>query len=1098
MSETPSSTIRTRASVATQWKRSSVMSAYSTESVLGDVWPFIRGRRFVDASPMTGKRKLYNKKNKSKKSKKGGSSDTYYAKVGYGLAHGVLRLVHCIKVDGCTVWKDQDGVAITGEYRSFSTDRGTVRIYKGSQTQGVDSDWADGPAYRGLAWMAWDYIKLGTERTAEPAISVEGTFGDNDDDGLYSVGEVIQELHNSEYVGLGANASLCTVSDELLNNKLVSVKITSETTLQDVCDTLLPLDFAHARYEGRVLTLTRRFNAIDWDDADIPSITPDNCLEPSTIKPETPSEHVSAVDVRYTLVYDGDEGDDTEGEFNESATWRDAVSPECGAKPVTIQAEHIITEAKAAAFSAAKGNEQTLSKTTGSSVICQDTWALAKTAVGQPIKVYDEISKTTLRAWVASRVISAVENKIELEWDLDSTSSIHDSSTYGYETPTFDSYEPVNPRAVQIVELPRPLLTKTGVGILCARGSEVVNGFGIMASVDAGANFDYVDNSTTFAVYGTIKTAIGTSTGTLVIEGVSIDADALESVSSAQAEADTILAFVGTPPKHEILSIQTITQDGNGQLTLAILRGRLGTLQASHAVGEPVYMVQKSSLPIVEEPVAEPSPIVDTAANPSAGHAYLFRLPQRIIANVQASDDCADLTVNVAGEYNRPLPPVSVVSSSGVLFMGTDMPFTVTHNFWLSEGYPDVDFYEASALTVVPVVVSSLGRHVLSARSTGSSLVTITGAEMIAALSGHIGTDFSIEFFSKVSSRCSRTGTSVALKCPIIAGAFGVQVALNAGPIVRENAIKPSSLPIVASIVEGTRVRENAIKPSNPLAITAALGAGAEMRENTIKPASQLSIVATLNSGSVLRSSQIKMENPLAINIALNSSTMSGEAALPASSSIVFEMASDYGVTGASPISSWVSKTGSASFTPYNSANPILDTSNAVNGYAPARFTNDTMRSSAVLGMPVAANPRSIMCLVNPNAKTGRNYLWAYGTTQQLSVLLGDSYLSFEAWGSIYPSNTSATLSSYQLLTLTYDGTQVKLYKNSSLILTYIIALAATAETVFAIGGRQNYADGYATDASYLSLTGWNTCLSAAQIAEAITYFNTKYALTLS
>jgi hypothetical protein len=64
------------------------------------------------------------------------SSKTYYGTILYGIALGKIKLVHCIKGDSATVWKDQAGVEITGEYKDFDTDSGTCRIYKGF----VDAD----------------------------------------------------------------------------------------------------------------------------------------------------------------------------------------------------------------------------------------------------------------------------------------------------------------------------------------------------------------------------------------------------------------------------------------------------------------------------------------------------------------------------------------------------------------------------------------------------------------------------------------------------------------------------------------------------------------------------------------------------------------------------------------------------------------------------------------------------------------------------------------------------------------------------------------------------------------------------------------------
>jgi hypothetical protein len=243
-----------------------------------------------------------------------------------------------------------------------------------------------------------------------------------------------------------------------------------------------------------------------------------------------------------------------------------------------------------------------------------------------------------------------------------------------------------------------------------------------------------------------------------VISGVTIDADAIDSAASAQAEADTILGFIGTPPDHEIVSISTITQ-GTNQLTVSILRGRLGSAPAAHEAGAPVYLIRKANLPIVTAPITEPSPVVDTATNPTGGTAYLFHLPQRVVLNVQNEDDCDDVSVSVAGDYSRPLPPESVTGAT--TYTGSDLEFTVTVPLWRDEGYSAADFYESEDLYRVPVLIYNDQRTVLSKCSKGSDTVTVTASEINNAIGTDTTGTLTIQFYSYVSGRHSRTGTEI-------------------------------------------------------------------------------------------------------------------------------------------------------------------------------------------------------------------------------------------------------------------------------------------------------------------------------------------------
>jgi hypothetical protein len=771
-----SSEIITRKSQPTKKSRSSMVTSYDSSNLLNGVWPFIRGRRWATGWAISSAYNL--RTSKSSKGSKKGSSDTYYGTMLYGFALGPISLVHCIKSDGVTVWKDTDGVAISGSYLSLDTDVGTMRLYKGSWTQSVDAAtyFADGPAYRGRVYAVLINWKLGSEDTSEPSVEIEGTFGTSTA-GLVSPATVIEEAFTDKRIGLGASASLFSCEDGVVSATIkLAPKFEDETTIGDLCDNLLPLVWCYGRYDGAALSIQRcAVPPSDWDaDTEIPyfiseSVTAlmaqgfvPNCFEPVTIKPETPEERNTQTIVNWTLLYTGDKGDDTEGEYTQAASYADPVVLECGGKTTTVDASAIITESVAEDFTFKKHQQLRLSQTTGTCVFSIDLYDLDKTDYMSPIKVYDRISATWLHCRVTSRTIKDDGMTVEIEWQLDHTSLLYASSTCdSYEDPTFVSYAPVDPLAVRIVELPRPLASQAAVGILCARGNETVNGFGAYCSIDAGANYAYVDNYKGFAVYGTLSAALTTASASAVMTGVTVDADKLDSSSSAQAAADTILGFIDD----EIVSISTITE-GTEQLTISILRGRLGTAIAAHDAGAAVYLIKKSELPIVTSPITEPYPLVDTTASSSSGTTYLFHLPQRIALNTQVADDCDDVSVTVAGEYSRPLPPESVTASS-TIYSGAAMAFTVSPTTWTDEGYPAADFYDEDDLYVVPVIVYGSTRTGLSKRSKGSSSVTVTAAEIASATGSATTGTFDIQFYSYVSGRHSKTGTAITITISI-------------------------------------------------------------------------------------------------------------------------------------------------------------------------------------------------------------------------------------------------------------------------------------------------------------------------------------------
>jgi len=693
-------------------------------------------------------------------SKKSSGSDTYYGDILKLIGEGPVAMVHCIKVDSVTVWKDQDGKAITGEYVDLATDVGTVRVYKGSWTQPIDNIFSDGSAYRGTAYARGHKLKLGSERTSSPSIDIECTFGDADE-GLVSPVAVIRELLCDQRRGLGADESHFSADDGIEEETIaLAPKLVDEQSLQDLIDDVLPLVWCYARWEGQTLTIHRLYDAQDWDVSSIPAITDEICLEPISITPETPDERIVQTIVQWTQVYDDDEGDDTEGEYANVAVYRDPYAPQSGGKSTTIQADAIITESYASAFAQTKGHQLALSITTGTCAIPFTAFEFTATAFKKPIKVWERISQSWIRARVTSRTISEDGLSIELEWETDYTSSIHDAAIAGYQPIIVSSLDPVDPRAVRLVELPRCIVAAPTVGILCARGASHVNGYGIYVSTDAGANFTYAGNAKSFTIYGTIQSALTSGSSSMVVVGITLDADVLTSASSAQAAADTILAWIDD----EIVSISTVTQCPY-QVTVSMLRGRCGTVAVAHAAGTPVHIIQRAGLPIVTDPIVEPSPIANTALNPAAGAEYLLRLPQRVALKTQLADDVDDSEVHINGLYRRPLPVSSVAPSVITDWDGiSDISITVGTRTWRSAGYPGADFYEANELQIVPVLVGYTGvRHVLAARDSGQTTIIITAAEITAHLGGNDGY-FAIELFTMFQGRHSATSLSVSVE----------------------------------------------------------------------------------------------------------------------------------------------------------------------------------------------------------------------------------------------------------------------------------------------------------------------------------------------
>lgn len=1100
MANYPSATINTRYSVATQRKLSGLVESYSYDSMLGGVWPYIRGRRFVDCKALSDPKDQYSipsgggKKGGDKKG--GGSSEDWYGRILYRVALGPMPLLHCIKVDDVTVFKNQDGASVPDTGLDIRTDRGDVTIYKGTWEQSTDPDWPGASARRGKVYMAWHDLKLGSDRLTVPSIKVEGTFGDAAEDGLYSLGDILTELYTDPRIGLGAPASSIDIDENLIyNTRKFAVKIEDETNLQDFLDENLPLVFCRSRFDGQKLVVKQEFDAIDWET--VPSIGPRDWIEKPKILPESPTEKVSEVVVVWKEQYDGDEGDDAEGERENVSIYRDPARRDVPGKTVTIQANNIITRSIANNIALTKGAALALSKSTAKVSIPRGLFPYASTAIGSPIKLYDPKSSRWLRMRVVERSINFGEPVIDLDLDLDVTSSIHDSATIGYVAPSFYKLEPVDPQAVRLLELPRPFGEQVGVGVFCARGSRQVDGFGMAVSLDDGITYDYAGGARTFATYGTLQSVVSASDGTFVVGSIERDADLYESVSTALAEADTLIALIGNPPNHELVSVRLIQQDGGGQITLTALRGRLGSIAAAHVTGAPVFLIRRSLLPVITAPLTEPTPLINTALDPSGGREYLVRLPQKAGGNVQVTDDCTDWPISINGTYRRPISPFAI-SLDGGRYTAVDMTFQVDPQLWRSEGYAAADFYELTDITIVPVIEVNGLRTVLAERPYG--VVTISAAEMATALEDTISSDFTIEFFTFTAGRHSSSGSVITLTRDYI---VQLQPVGTSGGVIDPDGLDPvdiDGLDLIgssASVFGGGQML-GMIRQQDIVGNSAAALAGALRGQDLIDEVPLLGDPAACIDGQSVRGRNVKVINTIGNAASAFTGSTIKELGLPAEENLVWQLDSDYADDSSGSIV-WPTVGGELVFQTF-SGSPIIDRNDSVNGHNPIRVTNDQIRSTAYSGLPVgAANPKTYAILVKSNSTgTGYGYLCGFNTSGEVSFLVNSSgLLSYERWPTVYPSSQYGSDGEWHWLTIVYNGSTFSLYDGATLIRQDTIT-ASDSLYYCSIGCRSRYTNAKTPDASFLQVLTWNKALTVDEIAQAAQTIGRTYNLTLT
>jgi hypothetical protein len=224
---------------------------------------------------------------------------------------------------------------------------------------------------------------------------------------------------------------------------------------------------------------------------------------------------------------------------------------------------------------------------------------------------------------------------------------------------------------------------------------------------------------------------------------------------------------------------------------------------------------------------------------------------------------------------------------------------------------------------------------------------------------------------------------------------------------------------------------------------------------------------------------------------------------------LIWQLLSDTNVVSLSnAVSSWVTKDSLHSFNQTTSGiQPVIDSSDLLNGIAPIRFTNDYLISASSVNLPIGADPFTISCLVRCRSALGTggdtnySYIWGYGgtvNTDQPRALGCRRSGSTVWWG--YTSAVSSIDSddSYPyLITMTYDGLILKLYRNIVLIGSGE-EYRDTRETQFTIGTWLSVLSERVADCSFWEISTWNKSISSLELSRYINYINNRYKLNLT
>jgi hypothetical protein len=254
--------------------------------------------------------------------KSGGGTKNYFATFAAAVCHGTVSTIREIWFDDEQVWT---GPLDRGPGEDFADilieDRGSARIYWGTETQGIDPVLATfgateaHPFYTGLAYLVFDGLLLGQNRASAPAIEVVVTRCPAVPGWFTAAAEIgadtnpalaLHELLTSERFGLGVSESRIDVSSlndmgtELATELFgMSVVLNTQTTLREAIVRILEYfdGWHHETVDGKIRFGLTRSTA---SSTALPVLDEDSIVEEPQISPGTWADTSSGAQVKFT------------------------------------------------------------------------------------------------------------------------------------------------------------------------------------------------------------------------------------------------------------------------------------------------------------------------------------------------------------------------------------------------------------------------------------------------------------------------------------------------------------------------------------------------------------------------------------------------------------------------------------------------------------------------------------------------------------------------------------------------------------------------------------------------------------------------------
>ena len=222
---------------------------------------------------------------------------------------------------------------------------------------------------------------------------------------------------------------------------------------------------------------------------------------------------------------------------------------------------------------------------------------------GQPILAGDRFifDYAPYSLQIVARVISRQDDssggEISLQFEAERGLAPLPYALAGDNRPTITQVIPTTIGNARIFQLPTGFLEEPNPAVvpLAERPAAAVVGFNAFFST-SGSSYDLLGTSQNWALRGTLVSGIAAGDTTLTLSASGLDIGKLQPQSTAAQADDTLLLFLG----NEVLSIGTVTAIGGGQYTVGVLRGRFGSVAATHSTSAVAYVQMRAELAVYQ------------------------------------------------------------------------------------------------------------------------------------------------------------------------------------------------------------------------------------------------------------------------------------------------------------------------------------------------------------------------------------------------------------------------------------------------------------------------------------------------------------------